>query len=330
MKQRRIGAAEISCLGIGGMSFSDMYGATTEANSFAVLDLAREVGVTHIDTSNIYGMGRSETTIGAWLRANPDARDGLHIATKAGITSDAEGNRCFDNSPAHMEAELDGSLKRLGVDCVDLFYAHRYQSEIPPEEVAGTLGRLVEKGKCRAIGLSEIAPATLRRAHAEHPVAAVQSEYSLSTRAPELGLVQACAELGTALVAFSPVGRSLLTDHPLTREAISESVFLRTNPRFTEPNLTANLEMVADFRALAAEMGLSAAALAIAWTLHKGPHVIPIPGTRSVAHFRELVEGAEASLSDAQMARVEQVLPVGWCHGDRYTAAQWVGPERYC
>jgi len=196
--------------------------------------------------------------------------------------------------------------------------------------VAGTLGRLVEKGKCRAIGLSEIAPATLRRAHAEHPVAAVQSEYSLSTRAPELGLLQACAELGTALVAFSPVGRSLLTDHPLTREAISESVFLRTNPRFTEPNLTANLEMVAGFRALAAEMGLSAAALAIAWTLHKGPHVIPIPGTRSVAHFRELVEGAEASLSDAQLARVEQVLPVGWCHGDRYTAAQWVGPERYC
>ena len=330
MKQRRIGAAEVSCLGVGGMSFSDMYGATTEENSFAVLDLAREVGVTHIDTSNIYGMGRSETTIGAWLRANPDARDGLHIATKAGITSDAEGNRCFDNSPAHMEAELDGSLKRLGVDCVDLFYAHRYQAEIPPEEVAGTLGRLVEKGKCRAIGLSEIAPATLRRAHAEHPVAAVQSEYSLSTRAPELGLLQACAELGTALVAFSPVGRSLLTDHPLTREAISESVFLRTNPRFTEPNLTANLEMVADFRALAAEMGLSAAALAIAWTLHKGPHVIPIPGTRSVAHFRELVEGAEASLSDAQMARVEQVLPVGWCHGDRYTAAQWVGTERYC
>ena len=330
MKQRRIGAAEVSCLGVGGMSFSDMYGATTEENSFAVLDLAREVGVTHIDTSNIYGMGRSETTIGAWLKANPGARDGLHIATKAGITKDAEGNRCFDNSPAHMEAELDGSLKRLGVDCVDLFYAHRYQAEIPPEEVAGTLGRLVEKGKCRAIGLSEIAPATLRRAHAEHPVAAVQSEYSLSTRAPELGLLQACAELGTALVAFSPVGRSLLTDHPLTREAISESVFLRTNPRFTEPNLTANLEMVAGFRALAAEMGLSAAALAIAWTLHKGPHVIPIPGTRSVAHFRELVEGAEASLSDAQMARVEQVLPMGWCHGDRYTAAQWVGPERYC
>lgn len=330
MKQRRIGAAEVSCLGVGGMSFSDMYGATTEENSFAVLDLAREVGVTHIDTSNIYGMGRSETTIGAWLKANPGARDGLHIATKAGITKDAEGNRCFDNSPAHMEAELDGSLKRLGVDCVDLFYAHRYQAEIPPEEVAGTLGRLVEKGKCRAIGLSEIAPATLRRAHAEHPVAAVQSEYSLSTRAPELGLLQACAALGTALVAFSPVGRSLLTDHPLTREAISESVFLRTNPRFTEPNLTANLEMVAGFRALAAEMGLSAAALAIAWTLHKGPHVIPIPGTRSVAHFRELVEGAEASLSDVQMARVEQVLPVGWCHGDRYTAAQWVGPERYC
>ena len=166
MKTRRIGALETSCLGIGAMSFADFYGATTEENSQAILDLAQELGVRHIDTSNVYGMGRSERAIGAWLRANPGAREGLHIATKAGITQDAEGNRRFDNSLEHMEAELDASLERLGTDCVDLFYVHRYQAEIPVEEVAGTMGRLVEAGKCRSIGFSEIAPSTLRLAHA--------------------------------------------------------------------------------------------------------------------------------------------------------------------
>ncbi|MCR8546637.1 aldo/keto reductase [Salipiger sp. P9] len=330
MKKRMIGGAEVSCLGIGAMSFADFYGATTEEASFAILDLARDCGVTHIDTANIYGQGRSENAIGAWLAANPGARDRVHIATKAGITADAQGNRCFDNTPEHMEAQLDASLGRLGVDCVDLFYVHRYQAEIPVEEVAGTMGRLVAKGKCKAIGLSEIAPATLRRAQAEYPVAAVQSEYSLSTRAPELGLIQTCAELGVALVAFSPVGRSLLTDDPVSRARIETNPFLSINPRFLEPNYSANLRLLEGFRALAAEMGLSAAGLSVAWALHKGSHVIPIPGTRSVPHFRELVAGAEAALSPEDMARIETVLPVGWCHGDRYATVQWVGPENYC
>ena len=330
MKTRMIGGAEVSCLGIGGMSFSDFYGPTTDADSFAVLDLARELGVTHIDTSNIYGMGRSETAIGAWLAATSGARDVVHIATKAGITSDAAGNRIFDNSPGHMEAQLDQSLTRLGIDHVDLFYVHRYQAEIPVEEVAGTMARLVEKGKCRSIGFSEIAPSTLRRAHGEHAVAAVQSEYSLSTRAPEMGLLQTCAELGVALVAFSPVGRSLLTDSPIPRDRIDGNPFLGQNPRFMEPNYSANLALLEGFRALATEFGLTAAGLAVAWSIHKGDHVVSIPGTRTSAHFRELVAGAEAALSAHQMARIEEVLPVGWCHGDRYSRAQWVGPENYC
>lgn len=330
MKTRMIGGAEVSALGIGAMSFTDFYGATTEAESHAILDRARALGVTHIDTSNIYGTGRSETVIGSWLAGNPGARDGVHIATKAGISSDGQGNRIIDNSPAYMEAQLDGSLKRLGVDYVDLFYAHRYQADLPPEEVAGTLGRLVEKGKCRAIGFSEIAPATLRRAASEHPVGAVQSEYSLQTRAPELGLIQACAELGTALVAFSPVGRSLLTDDPIPRERIDTNSFLSVNPRFTRPNHDFNLAALVPFRALAAEMGLSTAALAIAWGLHKGDHVVSIPGTRSVGHFDELVAGANAELTAQDMARIEQVLPVGWCHGDRYAPNQWIGPQNYC
>ncbi|MCA0848876.1 aldo/keto reductase [Salipiger thiooxidans] len=330
MRTRNIGGAQVSCLGIGAMSFADFYGPTTEENSFAILDAARAAGVTHIDTSNVYGMGRSERTIGAWLAANPGARAGVHIATKAGITRTADGTRAFDNSLAHMEREIDGSLARLGTECVDLFYVHRYQAAIPVEDVAGTMGRLVEKGKCKAIGFSEIAPSTLRRAHAEHPVAAVQSEYSLSTRLPEMGLLQACEELGVALVAFSPVGRSLLTDTPITRERIAANPFLASNPRMMEPNLSANLKIVEGFRALAAEMGLSAAALAIAWGLHKGGHVVSIPGTRSVAHFAELVAGAEAELTAEDMARVETVLPIGWCHGDRYSRDQWVGPENYC
>ena len=198
------------------------------------------------------------------------------------------------------------------------------------EEATENLARLVRSGKAGAIGFSEIAPSSLRRAAAVHPVAAVQSEYSLSTRSPELGLVQTCAELGTALVAFSPVGRSLLTDNPLSPGAIAGLPFLAANPRFTEPNLSANLAVTDGLRRFAAEMQAPAAALAIAWLLHRGEHVIPIPGTRSPTHFRELVAGIDLRLTDDDLARIEQLLPIGWAHGDRYSPEQWVGPERYC
>ena len=201
---------------------------------------------------------------------------------------------------------------------------------MPIEEVAETLAGLVRAGKAKAVGFSEIAPSSLRRAAAVHPVAAVQSEYSLWTRAPELGLVQACEALGTALVAFSPVGRGMLTDAPPTDERIGASDFLRANPRFVEPNLGANRAQADGFRRLAAEMGTSAAALAIAWLLARSPAVIPIPGTRSPAHLKELAAGTAMTLGADDLARIEAVLPVGWAHGDRYSAAQSVGPERYC
>ncbi|MEM8742205.1 MAG: aldo/keto reductase [Pseudomonadota bacterium] len=332
MQTRKLGATgpEIGAIGYGAMSFSDMYGPTNEAESHAILDTCRELGVTHLDTANVYGMGKSESAIGSYLAANPSARDAFVIATKATITRDADGNRCFDNSAEHLEAELDKSLQRLGVETVDLFYAHRRDPRFTAEETAANLGRLVEKGKTRAIGLSEVAPSTLRRAMAAFPVAAVQSEYSLSTRFPDLGLVQTCAELGVAMVAFSPVGRSLLTDAPIPRERLAELPFLAGNPRFMEPNLAENLRLTDAFRRLAAEMGTSAAALANAWLLSRGPHVIPIPGSRSVPHFRECVAGAELILSQDDLDRIESVLPVGWAHGDRYSDAQWTGPERYC
>ncbi len=332
MKTRKLGAngPEIGAIGYGAMSFSDMYGPTNEKASHAILNACRDLGVTHLDTANVYGMGKSENAIGSYLKANPSAREEFVIATKATITRDADGNRVFDNSAEHLEAELDKSLQRLGLDCVDLFYAHRRDPRLTPEETAANLGRLVEKGKTKAIGLSEVAPTTLRRAMQTFPIAAVQSEYSLSTRFPDLGLVQTCAELGVAMVAFSPVGRSLLTDNPIPRERITSLPFLAGNPRFMEPNLSENLRITDGFRKLAAEMGTSAASLANAWLLSRGPHVIPIPGTRSVDHFQECIAGRELDLTNADLERIEEVLPVGWTHGDRYSVEQWIGPERYC
>ncbi len=332
MQQRKLGekGPEIGAVGYGAMSFSDMYGPTNEAESHAILDACRDWGVTHLDTANVYGMGKSENAIGSYFKANPEARQDFVIATKATITRDADGNRSFDNSAEHLEAELDASLLRLGVECVDLFYAHRRDPRLTPEETVANLGRLVEKGKTRAIGLSEVAPSTLRRAMQVFPVAAVQSEYSLSTRYPDLGLVQTCKELGVAFVAFSPVGRSLLTDHPIPNSRLPDLPFLAGNPRFMEPNLSENLRITEGFRRLASEMGTSAAALAIAWLLTRGDHVSPRPGSRSGDHFRECVAGAELTLSENDLARIETALPVGWAHGDRYSAEQWIGPERYC
>lgn len=332
MEKRKLGknGPEIGAIGYGGMSFSDMYGPTNEAESHAILDTCRDQGVTHLDTANVYGMGKSENAIGTYLKANPGAREEFVIATKATITRDPDGNRFYDNSAEHLESELDKSLQRLGLDCVDLFYAHRRDPRFTPEETAANLGRLVEKGKARAIGLSEIAPSTLRRAMNAFPVAAVQSEYSLATRFPDLGLVQTCAELDVAMVAFSPVGRSLLTDNPISRDRIRDLPFLAGNPRFTEPNLSENLRISEGFRKLAAEMGTSAAGLANAWLLSRGPHVIPIPGTRSVEHLHQCIAGAALNLTKADLDRIEAVLPVGWAHGDRYSAEQWIGPERYC
>lgn len=330
MLRRQLGTngPEVSAIGIGAMSFAGIYGATTEQGAHDLLRCALDLGIDHIDTSNVYGMGLSENMVGRFIAV--EGRDRFRVATKGGITRDpATGARIFDNSPEHLTAELDGSLRRLGLDCVDLYYVHRRDRTIPIEEVTGTLAGFVAAGKIRAIGFSEIAPASLRRAAAVHPVAAVQSEYSLATRAPELGLVQTCAELGTALVAFSPVSRGLLTDTPPSPEAIEASDFLRVSPRFIEPDFSANLRILAGFRALAADLGTSAAALAIAWLITRDPCVIPIPGTRSTAHLRELAAGAALDLTPADLAAIEALLPVGWAHGDRYSDAAWIGPERY-
>ena len=333
MKLRRLGpnGPPVHPVGIGAMSFSNFYGPTDEAASHAILAAARNAGVSHIDTANVYGMGTSETVIGTYLKANPEAKDFFKIATKGAITRNPDGvGNIFDNSAKHLQSELEGSLTRLGVEAVDLYYVHRRDPSVPIEDVTETLAGFVNSGKAKAIGFSEIAPSSLRRAHGVHPVAAVQSEYSLSTRSPEMGLVQTCAELGVAMVAFSPVGRSLLTDTPLSYAAIQSLSFLVNNPRFMEPNYSANIAAIAPFQALAADLGLSTAGLAIAWVLAQGDHILPIPGTRSIAHFEQLLEGADRLLTPGELQAIEQVLPIGWAHGDRYSTAQWNGPERYC
>lgn len=334
MKQRQLGknGPQISAIGIGAMSFSNFYGPTDEAQSHAILSTAIDEGVTHIDTANVYGPQTSETVIGTFLAKQGKAKNDLFsIATKASITKDPEtGARAFNNSGEHLEAELDGSLARLGVDCVDLFYVHRRDPSVPIEEVTETLAGLIKKGKIRSFGFSEIAPSSLRRANAVHHVAAVQSEYSLAVRFPELGLVQETQRLGTALVAFSPVGRSLLTDRPCSPEKADTLPFLKVNPRFQEPNLTANIEAGKPFRQLASDMGTTAATLSIAWLVNRADHIVPIPGTRSPDHLREHCAGARLDLDEAAMAAIEEALPLGWAHGDRYSQAQWVGPEKYC
>jgi len=334
MEKRKLGkyGIEVSPIGIGAMSFSNFYGPTNEEESHKILVKALDQGISHIDTANVYGAGASEAAIGSFLAKQGSKRNDLFsIATKVGIKGNIQtGKTEFDNSPNYLKKELDDSLRRLGVESIDLYYIHRRDQSRPIEDVTETLASFVKVGKIRSFGFSEIAPSSLRRAASVHHVAAVQSEYSLSVRSPELGLVQTTAELGTALVAFSPLGRSLLTDTPHSADKVEAMDWLSKNPRFKEPNLTFNIEAASKFRDLAAQYGVATATLAIAWLLNKNKHIIPIPGTRSVKHFLEHCHGARLILSQEQMSQIEEVLPVGWAQGDRYSDKQWVGPEKYC
>ncbi len=329
MKTRRLGQAGpmVSAIGLGAMNISGFYGAASEEEAFALFDRAVELGVDHLDTSNVYGNGHSEEVIGRYLASRGPV---FRIATKAGICSDpATKARYFDNSRAHLTAALEASLKRLGLERVELFYVHRREAERPIEEVTETLAGLQAAGKIGAFGFSEIAPASLDRAMAVHPVAAVQSEYSLATRAPELGLVDGCARHGASLVAFSPVGRGFLTDKLPDRARAEASAFLRSNPRFKEPNLSANLAATDRFRGAAAEIGAPAAAVAIAWLLHQDKSIIPIPGTRNPDHLAEAAAGVALGVGADELELIARALPRGWAHGDRYNEAQWNGPERF-
>jgi aryl-alcohol dehydrogenase-like predicted oxidoreductase len=321
---RRIAGREVGAVGLGCMSFGGMYGAAELEESFACLDAAVELGVTHLDVAEIYGAGRCEEILGEWLRASGAE---VHLATKAGIYT--EPTRHFRNDAGSLRRSLEGSLKRLGRDRVELFYIHRREAARPLAEVIETLVGFMEEGLIGGYGLSEVAPATIRDAHAIHPVAAVQSEYSLWTRLPELGVLQACRDLGIAFVAFSPVGRGMLTDRVPDPARMAEGDFRRGNPRFEAPHFTRNMAAVAPFRAFCRERGWTTAAAAIAWTLDQGDHVLPIPGTRSAAHLRELWSATEIRFTDADRAEIARLLPPGFAHGPRYSEAQAAGSELY-
>ncbi len=318
----------VSEVGLGCMSFAGMYGPTSEEEAHRTLAAALELGVDFLDTSNVYGMGVSESMIGSFIRGDAEK---FTIATKGAICRDPEtGKRSFNNRADHLRTELEGSLRRLGVDHVALYYIHRRDPEVEIEAVMETLLTFKAEGKIGGIGFSEIAPASLRRACAVGPVDAVQSEYSLWTRYPDLGMIQSCAELDVAFVPFSPVGRGIFGSVPPDPAQFGKGDFRQGNPRFTEPNFSYNLKKVEKFRALAGDLGISPIGLSIAWCLARGPHLIPIPGTRTAEHLAECAEGSGFAMTDAVMARIDAVLPVGWAHGDRYTHEQWIGPERYC
>lgn len=315
----------VSSIGLGCLSFGGLFGPTTPEDSLRCLDAAWDHGIDFLDTANIYGGGRSEDLIGTWLRTRHRP---VTLATKAGI---ADGPpRRIDNSDAYLRAELEGSLRRLGVDHVALFYIHRHEEARPIEEVAGTLSRLVDEGKIGGYGLSEVAPYTLRRAAAVHPVRAVQNEYSLWTRQPELGLIQACADLGTAFVPFSPLARGAFGRVPFAPESLPPDEFRLKIPRFQPENWPRNAALIAEFRALAADLGLTAPALALAWLLDRGDHLIPIPGTRSAEHLADWAGAADIRLTEADRRAIDRLLPVGWAYGDRYSHDQASTVERYC
>lgn len=327
MRTRQLGrdGPQVSAIGLGCMSFANVFGPTTPAESHRTMAAALDAGIDFWDTANVYGNGLSEQVIGDFLRAS-GARP--RIATKVGITRRPE--RPFDNRPGHLRAEIEGSLRRLGVERVELYQIHRRDPDVPVEEVAGALGRLVTEGKIAGYGLSEVAPSTLRRAHAVHPCRAVQSEYSLWTRLPELGMIQTCAELGVAFVAFSPLARGMLSDAPPDPALMAADDFRLGLPRFQEPNLGYNRACIARFAGFARSRSWTTAAAALAWVLDQGPHLIPIPATRTTGHLAEWARADRIVLTADDHAEIDRLLPVGWAHGDRYSAAQNIGPERYC
>jgi aryl-alcohol dehydrogenase-like predicted oxidoreductase len=311
------------------MSFGGFYGPTTKPESMRALARALELGVDFWDTANVYCEGVSEAVIGQFLREDPSPRGEVTLATKFGIRREPDGKRVFDNSARHIRESLDGSLKRLGVERVDLYYVHRVDKSIPIEDTVGELAQLVKAGLIGAIGLSEIAPDTLRRAHAAHPIAAVQSEYSLWTRNAELGLIQACAEAGAMLVAFSPLGRGYFSGLLQDVETFGEKDFRASNLRFQGLNWRRNRDRLKPYLALAKSWGVRPATLAVAWTLAKAPHIVPIPGTRSADHLDECVKAAALDLTEAEIDEIERILPAGFAAGERYSDQQWVGIQKY-
>ncbi len=319
MKQRNIGGIlSVGEIGLGCMGMSEFYGPTDDSQSLATLERAFELGVTHYDTADMYGAGHNESLLSRFLAGK---RDRVAVATKFGIVRQpGDYARRIDTSAAYVAQACDASLKRLGVETIDLYYAHRLNPDTPVEETVGAMADLVKAGKVRALGLSEVSAATLRRAHAVHPIAAVQSEYSLWTRDVEAGVLPACRDLGASLVAYAPLGRGMLTGTVTSREQLAENDFRRVAPRFADGNLDRNMELVERVKALAAQKGCTAGQIALAWLLAQGPEILPIPGTKRIKYLEENVAAAAVTLTAAEVKALGDALPPGAAAGERYTA----------
>jgi aryl-alcohol dehydrogenase-like predicted oxidoreductase len=322
MEKRKLGNLEVSAMGLGCMGMSAFYGSADEAESIATIHRGLELGVNFLDTAQLYGPLTNEELIGRAIRGR---RDEFVLATKFARRVDraTPGDQStigkLDGSPEWVRESIEGSLRRLGTDHVDLYYQHRVDPNVPIEETVGAMGELVEQGKVRHIGLSEAAPETVRRAHAVHPVTALQSEYSLWTRDPEGEVLSTCRELGIGFVAYSPLGRGFLSGRFTSPEELDDDDFRRQNPRFAGENLDANLGLAAKVREIAEEKGIAPAQLAIAWVLSRGEDIVPIPGTKRREYLEQNAGAAAVELTDDDLRRLDAELPQA--AGDRYNEA---------
>jgi aryl-alcohol dehydrogenase-like predicted oxidoreductase len=321
LPRRRLGASDlnVSCIGLGCMGMSYAYGAADESESLRVLHRYVELGGNFLDTAEIYGPFDNEILLGRFLREVP--REGIVVATKFGFRVDAATRTIAgaDSSPGTIRRVCDESLGRLGVERIDLFYQHRVDPNVPPEEVAGTVADLIQAGKVRALGLSEAGPATLRRAHAVHPVAALQSEYSLWSREPETnGVLATCRELGIGFVPYSPLGRGFLTGAIQKPSDLSPDDWRHTNPRFQSDTIEKNLQLASHVKRLAAQKRCTPAQLALAWVLAQGDDVVPIPGTKRVKYLEDNLGAVRVSLTRDERSEIDRFFPPGVAAGERY------------
>jgi aryl-alcohol dehydrogenase-like predicted oxidoreductase len=312
-----IGALEVSAIGLGCMGMSEFYGTSDEAEATRTIHRALDLGVTLLDTADAYGPFTNEQLVG---RAIADRRDEVVLATKFGAERTADGgSNGVNGRPDYVRRACDDSLQRLGIEVIDLYYQHRVDETVPVEETWGALHELVEAGKVRHLGISEAAPETIRRAHAVHPVTALQTEYSLWSRDPEDdGSLDTCRELGIGFVPYSPLGRGFLSGRIRSIDDLEEDDFRRENPRFQGENFDRNLELVERIRDLAEAKGITASQLALAWVLRQGEHVVPIPGTRRVRNLEENVGAVDVELTDDDLASIDEAAPRGTFAGERY------------
>ncbi|MGA7988586.1 MAG: aldo/keto reductase [Candidatus Dormiibacterota bacterium] len=320
MEQRRLGTQglEVSALGLGCMGMSDFYGTAAdrdEREALATIDRAAELGITLLDTADMYGPFTNEELIG---RALIGRRDQFVVATKFGLVRQADGSQTISGTPEYVHRACEASLRRLDIDTIDLYYQHRVDRTVPIEETVGAMAELVQAGKVRYIGLSEAGPETIRRAHAVHPISAVQSEYSLFSRDVEESVLPMVRELGIGFVAYSPLGRGILTG-TFTADTLPESDIRRTRfPRFAEGNLEANAAIAARLGEIGADKRLTAAQIAIAWLLHRGSDIVPIPGTKRQSRVEENARAAAVSLNATELRRIDEAVRPGEVRGDRH------------